>query len=223
MIYVTGDMHADATRLKSRAAKQLKKQDTLIVCGDFGFVWDGSKKEQKMLKWLGKRPYSVLFVEGTHDNLDLLAQYPEVDYSGGKARQISGNCYQLLRGEIYTIESDAIFAFGGGESMDMDTRVQGETWWPGELPTQEELGHARENLEKHRNVVDYIVTHTASSIVNSFLDMDSAHVNQLAAFFDEVSQQVRYKHWFFGSYHLDKVIPPKYHAMYQEILPLKAL
>ena len=119
--------------------------------------------------------------------------------------------------------SDAIFAFGGGESMDMDTRVQGETWWPGELPTQEELGHARENLEKHGNVVDYIVTHTASSIVNSFLDMDSAHVNQLAAFFDEVSQQVRYKHWFFGSYHLDKVIPPKYHAMYQEILPLKAL
>ena len=31
MIYVTGDMHADATRLKSRAAKQLKKQELKIL------------------------------------------------------------------------------------------------------------------------------------------------------------------------------------------------
>ena len=73
MIYVTGDVHADLGRFKGKAAKKLKKGDTLIVCGDFGFVWDGSKKEQRVLKWLGRRRYSVLFVEGTHDNLDLLA------------------------------------------------------------------------------------------------------------------------------------------------------
>ena len=97
MIYVTGDVHADLGRFKGRAAKKLKKGDTLIVCGDFGFVWDGSKKEQRVLKWLGKRRYSVLFVEGTHDNLDLLAGYPVVDFCGGKARQISGKCHQLLR------------------------------------------------------------------------------------------------------------------------------
>ncbi|WP_418452613.1 metallophosphoesterase, partial [Anaerotruncus massiliensis (ex Liu et al. 2021)] len=86
MIYVTGDVHADLGRFKGKAAKKLKKGDTLIVCGDFGFVWDGSKKEQRVLKWLGKRRYSVLFVEGTHDNLDLLAGYPVVDFCGGKAR-----------------------------------------------------------------------------------------------------------------------------------------
>ena len=65
MIYVTGDIHADLDRFKGKEAKKLKKGDTLIVCGDFGFVWDGSKKEQQVLKWIGKRPYQVLFIEGT--------------------------------------------------------------------------------------------------------------------------------------------------------------
>ena len=53
MIYVTGDIHADLDRFKGKEAKKLKKGDTLIVCGDFGFVWDGSKKEQQVLKWIG--------------------------------------------------------------------------------------------------------------------------------------------------------------------------
>ena len=106
-----------------------------------------------------------------------------------------------MRGEIYTIESDAIFVFGGGESFDSDTRIEGQTWWPQELPSLDELDHAREVLAQHGNVVDYIVTHQTSSIVNSFLDMDSIHTNHLAAFLDEVSRNVRFKHWFFGSYH----------------------
>ncbi len=220
MVYVTGDIHADIERLKSRAVKRLKRNDTLIVCGDFGFVWDGSKTEQKLLKWLGKRRYHLLFVEGTHDNLDLLAQYPEVDYCGGRARQISGRCHQLLRGEVYTIEENRVFAFGGGESADMDTRVQGESWWAQELPSEQELEHAREQLQAHGNEVDYIVTHQPSNIVTSFLDMDNNHTNQLASFLDEVSQQVRYQHWFFGYCHIDKIIPPKYHALYQEVVPM---
>ena len=90
MIYVTGDIHADLDRFKGKEAKKLKKGDTLIVCGDFGFVWDGSKKEQQVLKWIGKRPYQVLFIEGTHDNLSLLDTYPLVDFCGGRARQIIG-------------------------------------------------------------------------------------------------------------------------------------
>ena len=223
MIYVTGDIHADLDRFKGKEAKKLKKGDTLIVCGDFGFVWDGSKKEQQVLKWIGKRPYQVLFIEGTHDNLSLLDTYPPVDFRGGRARQISGRCYHLLRGEVYTIESDQIFTFGGGESFDADTRIEGQTWWPGELPTQQELAHARETLERCGHVVDYIITHEASSIVKGFLNMDSLHTNQMLAFFDELSKTVRYKQWFFGGCHLDKVIPPKHRAVYQQIVPLKAM
>ena len=72
MVYVTGDMHGDLDRFKSPALKKLKKGDTLIVCGDFGFVWTGSKAEEKVLKKLSNKKYNICFVDGTHENFKLL-------------------------------------------------------------------------------------------------------------------------------------------------------
>lgn len=130
MIYLTGDLHGDLERFKSKEMKKLKKGDTLIVCGDFGFLWDGSKKEQSILKKLGRSKYQILFVEGTHDNLDLIAQYPLEDWNGGKARHISGSLYKLERGSVFTLEGRRFFVFGGGESQEMDIRQADGTWWP---------------------------------------------------------------------------------------------
>ena len=50
MIYITGDLHGDLERFKEKNMKQLKPGDTLLVCGDFGFIWDGSKQEKAALK-----------------------------------------------------------------------------------------------------------------------------------------------------------------------------
>ena len=221
MLYVTGDIHADIRRLKGRAAKQLKKGDILLVCGDFGFLWDGSPKELRLLDWLGKRPYQILFVEGTHDNIDLLSGYPEETLYGGQVRRVSGNCCQLLRGECYEIEGKRVFALGGGESTDMDIRVEGETWWSRELPSAEELAHARETLASLNQQVDYIITHSVAPSVNKFLDREQMQINLLLAFLNEISETVQFKRWYFGSCHLDKAIPPKYCAVYQEILPVR--
>ena len=75
MICVTGDLHGDITRFKSPVLKKLRRGDALIITGDFGCIWDGSKKEKKMLKKLGKKKYNVLFAEGVHENFDLLEEY----------------------------------------------------------------------------------------------------------------------------------------------------
>jgi predicted phosphodiesterase len=143
MIYITGDLHGDIARFKSKAFRKLKKNDTLIVLGDFGFLWEGGRAEEKLLRWIGKRKYQVLFIEGTHDNLDLLEQYPESDWCGGKAREISGKLRHLTRGHIFELEGKSFFAFGGGESADADAR---QSWWSRELPTTEEITAARERL-----------------------------------------------------------------------------
>ena len=50
MIYVTGDTHGDITRFKSSEMKKLSRGDTLIIAGDFGFIWDDSKQEKAALK-----------------------------------------------------------------------------------------------------------------------------------------------------------------------------
>ena len=77
MIYFTGDTHGDKERLSKFALKQLKSGDTLIVCGDFGFLWDESKKEKKFLEKLSKRNYTICFIDGTHENFELLEKIPD--------------------------------------------------------------------------------------------------------------------------------------------------
>ena len=43
-IYITGDTHADFERFGAQHFED--KECYVIVCGDFGGVWDGSKSEK---------------------------------------------------------------------------------------------------------------------------------------------------------------------------------
>ena len=216
MIYITGDMHGDIDRLKSKEIRRLKKGDTLIVCGDFGFVWDGSDKEKRLLKWIGSRRYNTLFVEGTHDNLNLLAAYPQVVWQGGKVREISGNLRLICRGEILEIEGKTIFAFGGGEAD--DELIDNPNQAGGELPSLGEIKSAWRNLEQAGFAVDYIVTHRPSRKIQQFLIPGHNSANILDAFLDEVREKCTYKHWFFGSIHKDKRIPPNETALFTSVV-----
>lgn len=219
MVYVTGDMHGDMTRLAPAALRALKKGDTLLVCGDFGFVWDGSPAEQKRLQKIGKRPYTIAFIDGRHENFDRLAQYPITDWQGGRAQVISGNLVHLLRGEIYDIEGDSYFVFGGGESEDVEFRRPGVSWWPQEAPTEEELHRALDNLKGRDNQVDYILTHvptlTAAARLNPRLAVDG-----VSLFLGGIEQTVTCKRWFFGSLHRDQVISEKRRAVFEQVVPV---
>ena len=88
MVYITGDIHGDLSRLSADKLKFMKIHDTLIICGDFGFIWDDSKNEDKILRNLGKRKYNICFVDGTHENFKILNKFPAEDWNGGKARNI---------------------------------------------------------------------------------------------------------------------------------------
>ena len=49
MIYITGDTHGDLSRFDNPLVKKLKSGDNLIICGDFGFIWEGNEKEYRIL------------------------------------------------------------------------------------------------------------------------------------------------------------------------------
>ncbi|MCL2057313.1 MAG: metallophosphoesterase [Oscillospiraceae bacterium] len=221
MVYVTGDVHGDIRRFKHRALRKLKKRDYLIVCGDFGFIWTGSHKENRVLKWLGRRRYTILFVEGSHDNYDLLLGYPKTPWNGGEVRRISGKLMHLCRGGVFEVDGNKIFAFGGGSSDDADIREETGTWWKEELPEPWEIEAAGKNLEAHGNTVDYIITHQSSMKIKSLLQIGDSDMNPMDAFFDEVREKVSFKKWFFGSFHMDKQIPPGETALFQSFAEMK--
>ncbi len=220
MIYVTGDTHGDIARFKDPNIRKLRRGDTLIICGDFGFIWDGSESEKSALKKLSEMGFTVAFIDGCHENFDLLEAYPESRWNGGMARIIAPNLIHLMRGQVYTIENKRIFTFGGGNSQDMEFRI-GANWWEREQPTHDEIMEGIENLERFNNEVDYIITHEPPASVKDCLGVDVFQRIEVHALFEEIIKSCRYRKWFFGKCHIDKHIPIKFYAVFNNVTPLK--
>lgn len=223
MVYITGDMHGDENRLFDSQWRKLKKGDTLIVCGDFGFLWDGSKREREALEYLGSRKFNVLFLDGTHENFELLNKCRETIWHGGHVRRVCGNLFNLMRGQVFNIEGHTIFTFGGGESDDMDIRKEEGGWWKNELPSADEFRIGAQNLDNIGLNVDYILTHEPPQLIKSAMQLRTGseqRVSKLNGFLEEVSKTCQYKHWYFGSLHEDRTLTPKFTCVFKKILPI---
>lgn len=227
--------------------KQMTRDDFVIVCGDFG-LWHDSKEERWWLKWLSEKPFTILFVGGNHENYDRLYsdEFSVVDFHGGKAQKIRENIYYLMRGEVYTLCGKKFFCFGGALSHDIKDgildkanfvndndfrdevrlwrkenkqfRINHVSWWKEELPTQEEMDYGLKNLKKHKNEVDFIVTHCAPNHINSYFSSHFYKPNILTKYFGDISKSIWFKKWFFGHYHDNQNILDKYILLYEQII-----
>ena len=167
MIFITGDTHGhfDVEKIFSFYQnfndKKLTKDDYLIIAGDFGFIWD--EQYDKDIEKLGEFDLTFLFIDGNHENFDIINDMPITEWCGGKVHQFSDNVIHLMRGQIFELDGNKIFTFGGAESVDKDGREEGISWWPSEVPSDAEFEEAKANLERVGNSVDYIITHTINT------------------------------------------------------------
>lgn len=100
----------------------MTKEDYVIICGDFGGVWnkaDESNTETMVLDWLECRTFTTLFIDGNHENFDRLYGYPVENWNGGKVHKIRPSVIHLMRGQIYELCGRKIFTFGGASSHDI--------------------------------------------------------------------------------------------------------
>ncbi len=244
-IFVTGDTHRlmDIVKIDQfdrEIGRELTCNDYLIILGDFGGIWTGKDirgskfpndiyEFEDMLdfdeyprKYWEKKPYTVLFVDGNHENHDALDMYPVEEWNGGKIHRIYKNTLHLMRGQVYTIAGKSFFTLGGAESTDKGWRTEGLSWWAREMPSVEEYEEAVTNLERHGGKVDYILTHCAPESTVCALNMKHMYYrskNELTAFLDTIASTVDFKGWYFGHYHRDSDAG-KYHMLYKRVLEL---
>lgn len=213
MIYVTGDTHIpiDTHKLASKRFCA-GSGDYVIICGDFGGVFSDSNEEKYWRKWLDKKPYTTLFIDGNHENFDLLSAYPEVEFSGARAHKISDKIYHIMRGSVLDLDGVKIFAFGGGESHDKEHRTEGKNWWREEMPSDEEMQKGIANLEGENFEVDFVITHTAPTSLQPKFSK-----NPLSDYLEEVKAKLKYKKWYFGHYHIDEEIDMRHTAIFNKI------
>ncbi|MCL2631096.1 MAG: metallophosphoesterase, partial [Firmicutes bacterium] len=115
-IFVTGDTHGGIDFNKLISLKQKYKDlcldDYVIVAGDFGGVWNKGTLNKDLKKYVNL-PFTVLFVDGNHENFDLLNSLPVEEWKGGKVHRVAENVLHLMRGQIYYILGKTFFVFGG--------------------------------------------------------------------------------------------------------------
>lgn len=237
-IFITGDIHGEFTQILDIIQfSHIKSEDYLIVCGDFG-IWDQTNV-RKLQKMAFSFDCTVLFVDGNHENFNMLNAFEVVDYHGGNAHKIADNIYHLMRGEIFEIEGKTFLAMGGAASHDISDgildpdnryfsrnrrrleeqgkynyRVKGRSWWPEEMPSLDEYSNARFNLVKRHYEVDYILTHCAPTRIQTRLDA-RFEPDKLTDFLNEVFLMTDFKHWYCGHYHRNQdFIDDKFTILY---------
>ena len=222
-VFVTGDVHGYPIRFDQPSLEAMglyfTENDKLIICGDFGLPWYGDKEDECCLDWLETKPFEILFVDGNHENFDLLYQFPVEERYGGKVRKLRKNIFQLMRGEVYEIEGKKYFAFGGATSADKYTREEGVSWWQEETFSQEEYDNALKNLAKVDFNVDYVVTHTSPKhlLENVAFNKQGAEECPVAIMLDELSYKIKCGKWYFGHFHADARINEMFACMYEHI------
>jgi len=248
MIYITGDCHGNFERFNASIfpeQNEMTKDDYVIICGDFGGVWnkdEESKMETMILDWLDCKSFTTLFVSGNHENFDRLMAYPVEEWHGGKIQKIRTSVIHLMRGQVYELEGKKIFTFGGASSHDIDGgilelgdpdfmkkkkeldkgwkpyRINHLSWWKEELPSAEEMEEGRKNLQIHNNEVDFIVTHCASSSTAALLSQGLYKPDLLTDYLEEIRQTVKFKKWFFGHYHDNRNVNAEEILLWEQII-----
>lgn len=238
-----GEFHKFSAKV-FREQKQMSVNDTVIVCGDFG-LWHDDKEEQYWLDWLDGKPFTTVFVDGNHENFDRLSggEFPVVDFHGGKAHRIRSRVFHLMRGHIFDFDGKKFFAFGGARSHDISDgildrrdfdsdksllcavktmreqgkffRVNHVSWWEQEIPSEDELAFGLQNLIRHGNKVDYIISHCCPQEVASMLGAHSP--DRLTTWFNMVAHTVSFSRWYFGHYHDERVIMSRFVLLYDRI------
>ena len=247
MVFVTGDCHADFHKFTTDhfpEQKNLTRDDIVIVCGDFG-IWNNDPEERYRLKWLDKKPFNTVFVDGNHENFDRLYsdEFKIVDFHGGKAHKIMPHIFHLMRGYMFEFEGKKFWCFGGASSHDISDgildaddfttpqefyatirqwyrldkmfRINHISWWAQELPTQEEMDFGMKTLEEHGFETDYIISHCCPQDVAAAMGYHGS--DRLTMFFNEVASKTKFARWYFGHYHDERAVFGKFILHYDRI------
>ena len=148
MIFVSGDTHGDVDfeKLLSLKEKHLSYDDYLIICGDVAICWS-PEVTYYFLCLYRSLGCTIIFVDGNHENFEMLNNLPLVEYKGALMHQVDAHIFHVLRGEIMILDGLTFLCIGGACSIDKAIRTPYVSWWPEEEITFRDTDNALNNLE----------------------------------------------------------------------------
>lgn len=149
---LAGDWHGSFQQAEKviRHAKELEL-DTIFQVGDFG-IWNNDKPFlNQMQHLLGQWNIQLLFIDGNHENFEMLYQKKILDDG---TRYVRDNITHVPRGYRWDWHGMSFLALGGAASIDRKHRRDRHSWWIEELLTEEDILTAQSG-----GPVDIMITH----------------------------------------------------------------
>ena len=238
-LLICGDTHGDydipklsRDNLRRNVPAYPHEITHLIICGDWGAIWSGAahriEEERELLAFYDAMPWETLVVLGNHEGYDRIAELPWTTRHGAPVQEVTEKIFILQHGNVYTIEGKRFFVFGGGESLDRDRRVEGESWWPQEIPTQADLEWGLASLKAAGGHVDYVLTHTCPQPMAHHMVSVAPNEYKVGTWtgkgadvtvgmLTELQKHMKPpKAWYFGHYHVDHTWK-HYRCLYHEL------
>lgn len=239
-IFITGDTHGDFERIEYFCNKaETSKDDLMIVLGDAGINYYGGKRDRHLKEYLQQLPITFLCIRGNHEmrpedisNMEekgvflqdmpisgtVLYQpnYPDILYAK------DGGSYNItINGE-----DRRVLTIGGAYSVDKQYRLSnGWHWFENEQLNKEEQVSVERDIVAQPHY-DIVLTHTVPiqwEPVECFLPfIDQSTVDKTTeSWLSHIEEQITYKKWFAGHYHVDKIVDDKVRLMFNDIIELK--
>ena len=220
MIYITGDIHRDFSRLNYL---EYRPNDMLIILGDVGINYYLNEEDNKLKKLLSSYNLKLFCVRGNHEERpENINSYNEIEMFSGKVyvEDKFPNLVFAKDGEVYNMDGMSVLVIGGAYSIDKPYRIAyGYNWFSEEQLSDVEMKNIlKRTIGKH---FDIILSHTCPYKYEPreiFLnEIDQSKVDKSMEYFlDKVEKNVDYDKWYCGHYHINKKID-KLEFMYKEI------
>lgn len=254
-LYFTGDTHGQFSRFFDNPEFSLHiddckhcspESDVLAIAGDFGGVWQNETERggnmfehaEMELDRLEQLPYTIMFIDGNHENFPRLDSYPGEERFGGPVNRIRRNLFRLRqRGHVYEISGKMLLCFGGAVSFDHRVRNEGTSWWPQERSNETDFIRCIEELAAAGRRVNYVLTHIAPiEAMSRINDMRACYWQEdsdlyglsdlMPSFLQFVAERTLFRRWYFGHSHRDEPFNIRtayehraYKALYKVLVP----
>lgn len=207
--------------MKTASESLCKEKDYLIILGDAAICWDGETQDAEVQEYFQSLPVTTLFLDGNHENYDILDSISTEHWHGGKVQFITSYIIHLMRGEIYDIDGHSFFVFGGADSYNKAELTAGLSWWAQELPSEEDYENAWTNLKRHGFSVDYMLSHAGPYEVVGEMGFGSYDESaELAHKLQRFADNTDFEEYYFGHFHEDATIE-QFHCIMDEIVTIE--
>ncbi len=215
MIYFTSDMHGEKDfRGLNEYLRKATDDDLLIILGDVSLNFEKTEENREFTEFFMSIDKNIAFLDGNHENFEYMESFPEDKWNGGRVTRLSDKIVWLRRGNIYNIGGKTFFAFGGCKSSDKWKEMG--LWYFGEEATEDELSLAYAKLKAHNYSVDYILTHKYERKPG-----ETGTYGPLEELIQFINENVSFKKWYAGHYHLNEKADNKHTYIYDELVEIE--